>query len=756
MDNFEHVLGASDWLGEIVREALHSCLLVTSRSVLKMQGEWVRYVDGLHYHEVNFDKDGRLGGSAIQLFADRAWRLNGDFSLQDDGEHVVRICQLVEGMPLALELAAGWIDTLTCGEIVTEIERDLSILATDTRDMPDRHRSMRAVLDHSWQRLDAVERAVFRKLSVFRGGFEREAAEQVAGATLRLLGDLVRRSWLRMSGGRYDIQEVLRQYGADQLEAAGEVEPTRDAHSRYYAAFMAHREVDIKGRRQIGALDEIQQDFENIRIAWWWAVDHHRFDDIGRMIESFYLYFYMRGTQTDYKLIYRAFDQIGSFLEAISHPLWARFAVRCGEDGFSEKRTKKAVELAQKHDDQATAATGIQVLAFIAARINQSYNEAIDLYKTCLRYYQDVGDRFREADVYCQLQLCYESVGNWQSAQESGHRSLTFCREIGDRQRAAQVLDHLGYAASCMGEHMSARQFHEESLEIHTALQDMEGIIQDTVALGFHHWLHGEWERTSSLLRSATNNMSYARWKDSDKDLQIMLGLIQCMKEDYREGWRLVEQGYTKLSARDLTQFAGNLGIAIATVGLDDDQTAEAHLIEILEYALQTGTQGLMTRCLPVAAVIIAHNGDKQRAVELLGLAFTHPKSATGWMVNWPLLTRFRADLEAELGAAAYDAAWERGAKLDLEATAADLLHTFSGDGRTRQQAANANLADPLTSRELEVLALLAKGYSNRQIAEALVISVGTVKGYTSIIYQKLNANNRTDAGNKSHDLGLL
>ena len=267
LDNFEHVLESAALVSDILTAAPHVCVLATSREVMRLQREWVRYVAGLTWPDDASSRQHNEHYSAVDLFADRAWRLNSTFSLADERKHVIRICQLLEGMPLALELAAGWIDTLPCAEIAAEIEQDLSILASDTRDMPDRHRSMRAVLDHSWQRLTVAEQAVFPKLSVFRGGFEREAAEQVAGATLRILSDLVRKSWLRMSGGRYDIQEVLRQYAHEGLLAARDSDATLAAHCRYYAAFMQQRAQDVKGRRQLGALDEIEADWKQLELG---------------------------------------------------------------------------------------------------------------------------------------------------------------------------------------------------------------------------------------------------------------------------------------------------------------------------------------------------------------------------------------------------------------------------------------------------------------------------------------------------------
>ena len=152
IDNFEHVLAGSDLVSAMLAHAPRIKVLVTSRETLKLQGEWVRTVSGLTYPaEGSPQNDGSY--SAAELFSETARRLRGDFSLDNEYPRVIRICQLVEGMPLALELAAGWMTTLTCAEIVYEVERNLDFLTSETRDLPERHRSMQAVFEHSWQLL---------------------------------------------------------------------------------------------------------------------------------------------------------------------------------------------------------------------------------------------------------------------------------------------------------------------------------------------------------------------------------------------------------------------------------------------------------------------------------------------------------------------------------------------------------------------------------------------------------------------------
>ena len=180
--------------------------------------------------------------SAVQLFVERAGRVRRDFLLAEEQEAVIRICQLVAGLPLALELAASWTKSLRCEVIAAEIQRNLDFLTTSLRNVPDRQRSMRAVFDHSWQLLSEAERNVFKRLAVFRGGFRRVAAEQVARATLQILTSLVDKSLLRWEpDGRYQIHELLRQYAAEHLVLSpNDIAQVYDRHCAYYANFLSN------------------------------------------------------------------------------------------------------------------------------------------------------------------------------------------------------------------------------------------------------------------------------------------------------------------------------------------------------------------------------------------------------------------------------------------------------------------------------------------------------------------------------------
>ena len=257
LDNFEQLLDGTDLLPEILEYAPGVKLLVTSRERLQLREEWVFDVGGLPYPEQGMDVS-LDDYSATQLFVQSARRA-GHTLVGDGTPAIIQICQLVEGMPLALELAATWVHALTFEQIASEIAHSLDILETPGRNIEPRHRTMRAAFAPTWQRLLDEERDAFIKLSVFRGGFTRDAAADVTGASLRVLSALVSKSLLRMDGGRYDIHELLRQYGEERLDrAAEEAEQTRNRHCSFYARLLERQWPRLTGSEIKLALQDIQ------------------------------------------------------------------------------------------------------------------------------------------------------------------------------------------------------------------------------------------------------------------------------------------------------------------------------------------------------------------------------------------------------------------------------------------------------------------------------------------------------------------
>ncbi len=306
LDNLEQLLDGVNIISDMLAVTTGLKILATSREALNLQEEWVRQISGLTYPD---REDGKQleDYSAVQLFLDRARRIRGDFDLAEDCRGVVDICRIVEGMPLAIELAVGWLKTLRPGEIAEEIQHNLDMLATRSRNLQERHRTLRSVFSHSWRLMGEDEREVFQKVSVFRGGFTREAAQVVAGASLQMLAGLIDQSLVRLNAaGRYDVHELLRQYGAEQLDAAGQTETVQRAHIDYYLGRLGQLEHNIKTQQQITALDTIAADFENVRHAWQLAIQQRHVVALSQAVESLHLFADMRGRYHEIVVLLRA------------------------------------------------------------------------------------------------------------------------------------------------------------------------------------------------------------------------------------------------------------------------------------------------------------------------------------------------------------------------------------------------------------------------------------------------------------------
>lgn len=296
LDNFEHLLDAADLVNQILQEAPGVKILTTSRERLNLSAEMIFPLGGMDVPDETAEEAALLTSSAVRLFVGVARRTRASTPYTEgDLRQIGRICHLVGGMPLAILLAASWVEYLKVSDIADEVASGMDALESQWRDVPERQRSIRAVFEATWARLTEKERAVMMKLSVFRGGFTRRAAEQVAGASLRLLSVLVNKALLVMDAeGRCTIHELLRQYAAEQLADAGLADEIGAAHSAYYLQAVADREADLVGHNQLVALNDIAIDLDNLRAAVEWATNQEDFTRLSGAIHPLWLFFYMR------------------------------------------------------------------------------------------------------------------------------------------------------------------------------------------------------------------------------------------------------------------------------------------------------------------------------------------------------------------------------------------------------------------------------------------------------------------------------
>jgi predicted ATPase len=246
LDNFEQLMDAANLVSVILQSAPEVKILTTSHEKLNLQGETVFYVGGMAVPD-RTDPQTTYTYDAINLFIQSAARVRPGFDPSpEELAEITAICQSVGGMPLAIELAAAWLSILSVHEVADELRKSLDILTSDARDTPERHRSIRTVVDRSWSLLDQDEQEVFLRLSIFQGGFSRQAAQQVAGASLRQLADLAHKSLLSHDpdSARFTIHQLLRQYAHEQLERMPEVSSSgHESHGAYFAEFMDQRDL---------------------------------------------------------------------------------------------------------------------------------------------------------------------------------------------------------------------------------------------------------------------------------------------------------------------------------------------------------------------------------------------------------------------------------------------------------------------------------------------------------------------------------
>lgn len=342
VDNMEHLLAGVDVLTTLIQHAPAVKLLVTSRERLNVQGEWSFAVRGL-LAPLTEQAEALESYGAIDLFVHSARRASADFALTPQNKTaVVRICQLMEGVPLGIELAAAWVRLLTCDEIVRELERSFEFATSFSRDAPERQHSLGAAFDHSWKLIGAAEKAGLRRLSVFRGGFTRQAAAQVAGVDLRLLAALVDKSLITLAGdGRYTQHELIRQYAAARLHAnPQEAAETQARHSHYYLTLLQEQTPQLTSRQQKETFVALSAEMDNLRAAWKTAVAQQQLDLLRRSAWPVYYFYELHNFFQEAEALFSsAANMMAGRLAALPDEAEARAA---WQGGLGEMRSHQA------------------------------------------------------------------------------------------------------------------------------------------------------------------------------------------------------------------------------------------------------------------------------------------------------------------------------------------------------------------------------------------------------------------------------
>ena len=492
LDNFEHLVEGSGLLSEVVGEAPRVELLATSRERLGIQAEWVLDVDGLdvagdgtgHGNETgggNGTGNGPPGsnggaGAAVRLFVERARQGDASFVLSEETRpSVVRICRHVDGLPLGIELAAAWTSVLACVEIADEIERGSDVLATTARDVPERHRSLRAVCDQSWRLLTERERDVFARLSVFRGSFTREAAAAVAAADLRLLSDLVGKSLVRrLELGRFDVHAFLRQYAAARLaeDRAGE-RRALEAHAAHCLGELLARRADLLGPRVAEARDELRGELSDLRAAAEWAAVHWDEDAAREVFAALAIFFFIHGEHEGVETFERlvAAVQEGGIAGAIPASARVYRARSTAWLGFDEAQEQVAREcLPQVREMGLMPEIGSCLLALgTFACHRDDYLAAEACLVEAAEVFGALGDPLGGGASFAWLGLARQQVGDLAGARAAYEAGYATADASGNPLFRAYLLSKLGLLADAEGDFRAAMRLQLRAQELFTS-----------------------------------------------------------------------------------------------------------------------------------------------------------------------------------------------------------------------------------------------------------------------------------------------
>jgi len=494
VDNAEHLLvegshpgTIADLLIEILQQDAQIKLLVTSREAMNLQGEWSFEVEGLAYPEPE-QTEGLEELGAVALFLQRARRARPGFELNaEDKMGVVRLCQLVEGLPLAIELAAAWVRVLSPAEIANEIETGLDFLNAQMRDLPERHRSMRAVFDRSWKLLTEEEQGVLLRLSAFRGGFRREAAEHVAETALSVLSTLVTKSLIRRSGaGRFDLHELIRQFAAEKLaERPGEQTATRAHHGNYYLTYFSQADGRLRNSAQREALEELDAEMDNFRAAWDWAVVHGEFALIEQALRTFFMLYDTFGWfQEGLDMLGRAVDALEmahghsppeiTEQVALGHILATRswFAYRLANYGQAQRMLERSLEILRPLNEPRVLVESLTYLGRVM-EFTGNYARALELYSEGLEMATAISDRWFATlclTLHTALVGLTHDMVKPEITYERLQSAVADWRLIGDPSLIAFGLDFLSRSALRLGRYDEARAALEETIALNSSI----------------------------------------------------------------------------------------------------------------------------------------------------------------------------------------------------------------------------------------------------------------------------------------------
>lgn len=691
LDNFEHLLDGAALLSDIVKVAPGVQVVATSREKLRLQGEQVLRLQGLGYDEAGEQDSDRLSSPAARLFLAAAERVMPGFGRAGvEDVQLRRICQLVEGMPLALELAATWTDTLSLAAIGDGIEAGIDFLEANMRDVPQRHQSMLAVFDTSWQRLSSQEKQVFAGLSVFRGGFDRLAAEAVTGATARTLSRLVNHSLLiyDAAADRYHLHELLRQFAADKLKETRESGPTRSSHSKYYLDLLCRLGENLEGgEHQLEALETINTDIENVRLAWRWALENQAYERLRKGVAVLAQALLQGGhAEEGERLFRRATDLLSSRTDEESKRLLGQIIARQADFARGLLRYEEAlhllersVEAARHSGAQAEIAFCLRVKGRCLLTLGKVF-EAKHALEESLEIATTTGARQTQTHALIGLHDIALLEGKVVEGIALARRLLALCQKTGDKFSLADAVYRLGVNKCYRGDYEEGRRYLEESLTLARQLNDPALISTSQAALALYATrIEGAYDEGRAL---AEQSLALGRSINHPGYMTrplIALSDVACWQERYDEALRQAEENLQIMvptGDTELIHFGRNV-LSLALCGLGAHEDAKQQICKALLLTRFNTPEALLLFHLAGMALVLVQEGDHERAIELYALTASYYAHPPAWQTKLPIHVNARNALQAKVSPAIFDRAWKRGEEGDLHEALRSILSTY-------------------------------------------------------------------------------
>ena len=762
LDNFEQVVLAAPQLADLLASCPQLHVLVTSRAALRIQGEYEFMVSPLAVPDLQqLPTNEELAQIAtVSLFLQRAQAIQSDFQLTAANAHTIAaICARLEGLPLAIELAAARIKLLPPPALLKRLRDRLQVLAGGRQDLPVRQQTLHNTLQWSYDLLTPQEQRLFRLLSIFVGGCSLQAVEAVAqmagsvalvdstgsnqmmealdGVVSLLDKSLLQQTEVEAEEPRLLMLETIREYGLECLREQGELEGMRSAHAAYYLGLAEEAAVYQFSTEAGGWFEILEREQENLRAALQWTLASQS-----------------AGNENGIEMAVR-----------LGWALWRFWSVR---GRLHEGRTfLERVVVASEKSEASVRAKALSATALLASyqgdyvRAEQLCGEALRLFQQC-------------ADSKGIVHVLAVQIGVALHYRQSAHilalaeESLALLRREGDPWWTAYFLIVLARAASFQHEYGRATQLFEESLTLLRTLGYPGDVAWPLLYMAHDLIIQGEYTRARPLLEEG---LALCRKADSKGGLAYalsMLGQVALEQGDvvgasdhFTESLRLNQEvGHRQSISRSFFFLASGMAVQ------GDNVQAHALYEEGLAIAITLQHHGLMASCLEGLAIVVTAQGQPAWAVHLWGAAQTMHQGRGTALPQVMQVRDEQAQIAARtsLGEKTFAVAWEEGRAMSPEqALVAQELMPIPKEKEKEQKlsepaspAVKMRFPNQLTRREMEVLRLVAEGLTDAQVAQKLVLSPGTVSWYVRSICGKLGVSSRTAATRTAMEQRLL